>query len=80
MDSKPESRFGHLVLLGAAFFILFLLGIRTISSSDIWLHLAAGRHALEHGPAHVDPFSYVLPENTVWHQSSWLYDILVYTV
>ena len=80
VDSKPESRFGHLVLLGAAFFILFLLGIRTISSSDIWLHLAAGRHALEHGPAHVDPFSYVLPENTVWHQSSWLYDILVYTV
>jgi tetratricopeptide (TPR) repeat protein len=80
VDSKPESRFGHLVLLGAAFFILFLLGIRTISGSDIWLHLAAGRHALEHGPAHIDPFSYVLPENTEWKQASWLYDILVYAV
>lgn len=77
-DSKRESRFGHLVLLGAAFAVLFLLGLRTISSSDIWLHLAAGRHALEHGPAHTDPFSYILPENTVWHQTTWLYDILVF--
>jgi len=78
--SKRESQFGHLVLLGAAFVILFLLGLRTISSSDIWLHLAAGRNALEFGPAHVDPFSYILPENTPWHQTTWLYDIMVYMV
>lgn len=80
VGTKQGSRFGHQVLLGAAFVILFLLGLRTISSSDIWLHLSAGRHALEQGPAHVDPFSFALPENTTWHQTTWIYDILVFTV
>ncbi len=65
-------------LLGTACFMVFLLGLRTISSADIWMHMAAGRHALEHGPSAVDPFSFSLPVKTAWLQTTWLYDIAIH--
>ncbi len=66
------------LLVAGALLIVFLLGLRSVSSSEIWLHLAAGRHALEHGPAQIDPFSYALPANTPWLQRTWLYDVAVH--
>lgn len=64
--------------MAGALLIVFLLGLRSVSGSEIWLHLAAGRHVAEHGPAQIDPFSYALPAATAWMQRSWLYDLAVY--
>lgn len=77
---RRDARLLPLVLIGAALLLVLLLGIRTVSSSDIWLHLAAGRHALQQGPARIDPFSFSLPVATPWTQTTWLYDILVFAL
>ncbi len=64
--------------MAGALLIVFLLGLRSVSGSEIWFHLAAGRNALAYGPAQIDPFSFSLPANTPWIQGSWLYDLAVY--
>lgn len=76
--SAPRDRLVDLILLAGAFFVLFIFGLRSICGADLWLHLAAGRHVFEQGPARVDPFSFGLEAGTAWQQTSWLYDALVY--
>jgi hypothetical protein len=77
-QSAPRSNLFDNVLLILALTALFLFGLRTISEADFWMHLAAGRQAVEQGAASVDPFSFALEENDPWRQTSWLYDIMVY--
>ncbi len=75
---SPTGRRAGTYLLALAFAVLILFGLRTLSGSDIWFHLAAGRHVVEQGPARIDPFSFGLPENTPWRQTTWLYDLGLY--
>jgi len=77
MNRENSGRSLDLVFLAVGFFVLLILGIRTVSSSDIWFHLAAGRLAVQEGAATIDPFSFALPDNTPWLQTNWLYDIVV---
>lgn len=80
MTTSPLSRssFVESALLALALVTMVLLGLRTISTMDLWMHLAAGRHVAEQGVASVDPFSFGLPDETPWRQTSWLYDWTVF--
>lgn len=73
-DDRPID----ILLLAAGFLVLLLFGIRTISSADIWFHLAAGRNVFTQGVASVDPFSFGLSPGTAWQQTSWLYDVVMF--
>ncbi|MFQ5600815.1 MAG: hypothetical protein ACE5G2_09710, partial [Candidatus Krumholzibacteriia bacterium] len=56
----------------------FLLGFHRIDSSDIWIHLAAGRHIVETGSVpERDPFS---PPDTAanWINTQWLADVVLF--
>lgn len=64
-------------LLALAFMVVFFFGLRTMSAPESWFHIAAGQHLIEHGVAYEDPFSFGLPEDTVWRQTTWLYDWLI---
>ncbi|HMP90085.1 MAG TPA: tetratricopeptide repeat protein [Kiritimatiellia bacterium] len=76
-ESAYNNRPVDLLLLAGAFLILFFFGLRTISGSEIFLHLAAGRFAMLHGVISVDPFSFGLPPGTSWTQTTWLYDMFM---
>jgi len=78
ITKQNDDRPFDILLLAAGFLVIMLFGIRTISSADIWLHLAAGRNAMLNRVASVDPFSYGLSPGTAWQQTSWLYDIMVF--
>ncbi len=58
----------------------FALGIRTLASSGIWMHLVAGRHIAHSGITKTDPFSFATTAEQVWYQSTWLYDLLVFAL
>jgi tetratricopeptide (TPR) repeat protein len=57
--------------------LLALLGIRTVSHTGIWLHLALGRDIAAHGIQRADPLAFTTG-GISWVNASWLYDLLVY--
>jgi len=79
ITSEPSNTKGAMpcisVLLAVAAFAA--IGIRTLSSSNIWFHIASGRWIADHGLARTDPFSYTL-DAARWINTSWLYDLLAY--
>lgn len=74
--AAPYQRAPWLILLGLLSVAIF--GLRTISNSDFWVHLAAGRHILGHGIPRTDPFSFATTPDQPWVNPSWLYEIVLY--
>lgn len=68
----PKARF----LLFLMFAVVAMLGLRTISNSDFWIHLATGRALAESGWIKADPFSFATNVNTTWVNPTWLYDAI----
>ena len=64
-------------LIGA---LASLLTLRTISNSDFWLHLAAGRQISTHGLTRTDPFSFATNGQAAWLHDTWLYDWLLHAI
>jgi tetratricopeptide (TPR) repeat protein len=65
-------------LWGLALASLAFFGFRTLSNSDFWIHLAAGRLLFEQGWIRADPFSFTTDPSRVWVNPTWLYDYLLY--
>lgn len=66
------------LLLALAAATFFCFGLRTISNSAFWMHLASGRVIAEQGiPAH-DPFSFATAPDQPWVNPTWLYDLTIY--
>lgn len=61
----------------SALAVLGAFGVRTISNSGVWLHLALGRSIAENGIPRTDPLSFSL-EGLPWSDPSWLYDLAIY--
>ena len=66
-----------LILLALAAFAV--VGIRTVTRSDFWLHLAVGRFIAHEGIPHTDVFSFTRAGHA-WIDTSWLYDRLLFSV
>jgi len=64
-----------LIVLGLV--VVASFGIRTISNSDFWLHLAGGRLVAEQGAPRIDSLSFA-SAGSAWVNSTWLYDRLLY--
>jgi len=77
-QEKQRVEFAGPLLLALALLVVFILGLRTLSTAEVWNHLAAGRHLVQQGIASTDPFSFAVPANTAWRQTSWLYDFGIY--
>lgn len=60
--------------------VLACFGLRTISNSDFWIHLATGRLLAESGWIHADPFSFTTAQDRTWVNPNWLYDALLYRI
>jgi len=72
--SRNPTQWLAVVAAAAAF---CTVGIRTITSSAFWRHLAQGRYISQSGLPHVDPFSF--PQGgQPWVDTTWLYDRLLY--
>lgn len=77
-DTRKADGPYDILFLTAGFLLLLIFGLRTVSGSDIWMHLAAGRHAAAAGAAMTDPFSFGIQPGSPWRQVTWLYDLMVY--
>lgn len=66
-----------LVLL--ALVVVAVFGVRTISSGDVWMHLALGRQVAEQGIPRTDALSFTAA-GRAWADSSWLYDRLLFAL
>lgn len=75
-SSGSATRF-ILLLLALAAFASF--GLRTISNSAPWMHLASGRILVEEGRPQTDPFSFTTDTQRPWINAHWLYDAGLYT-
>ncbi|MBN1269926.1 MAG: tetratricopeptide repeat protein [Kiritimatiellae bacterium] len=64
-----------LILLGLV--VVACVGLRTISTSEVWMHLASGRWMAENGMPDKDPFSFTR-DNSQWVNPTWLYDRILY--
>lgn len=64
-----------LIVLGLA--VVAALGVRTISNSDFWTHLAMGRQIAEHGLQKVDAWTFTA-SGASWVNGSWLYDRVLF--
>ncbi|GEM_PF-602205 len=75
MDNRVTQR----ILYCIGLLVLALPGIRTISHSEFWTHLASGRWIVQNGfvPPRTDPLTWVKAD-AEWVNPSWLYDLLVY--
>jgi len=72
-----DNRWSYLYI-GLALITIAVIGLRTISDPDIWMHLATGRNIMEQGIPHQDSFSFSLDTQQGWIDTSWLYDVLLY--
>ena len=77
-ESSPQTT--DALAAGAIGALASLLTIRTISNSDFWLHLAAGRQVSTHGLSRIDPFSFATNGQAAWLQETWLYDWLLHAI
>lgn len=78
-DSLPQptpTRAPWLLLL--SLLALAAFGIRTLSNSDFWIHLATGRLIAQNGLPKIDPFAYTTFADRTWVNPSWLYDLALY--
>ncbi len=78
-DSSPMRSPVSLLLTGVALLVLLVIGWRTITQPDYWLHLATGREVISEGIPRADTFSFSA-EGESWVASAWLYDVIVYGV
>jgi tetratricopeptide (TPR) repeat protein len=69
-DQEKGARYNWLLPIG--FLVLLLPGIRTISHSSFWTHLASGRN----GFARLDSLTQA-GADTPWINGHWLYDICI---
>ncbi len=67
---------GRLALV-LSFTALAAIGVRTVTQSATWLHLAIGRHITEHGIPRTDTWSFSAAD-APWVASTWLYDLLLF--
>lgn len=65
-------------LLGLALAAFLCFGLRTISNSAVWMHLASGRVIAQEGRPHSDPFAYTTDTTRPWINTHWLYDAGLY--
>ena len=77
-DTSPQS--ADTLTTGLVGLLAALMAVRTISHSDFWLHLAAGRQMATHGITRIDPFSFATAGQAAWVQDTWLYDWLIHSV
>ena len=78
MKSSPLSK-GMWVLVLLGLVVVAMLGIRTISNSDFWMHLALGRQIAEAGIQKTDTLTFTA-EGVSWVNASWLYDRVLFTL
>ncbi len=69
-------RAGYLWWMALAALAFF--GLRTLSNSDFWIHLATGRLLAEQGWIRADPFSFTTDASRSWVNTTWLYDAVLY--
>ncbi len=72
----PKARF----FLFMSFAVFAFFGLRTISNSDFWIHLATGRTLAESGWIKAEPFSFTTDQARTWINPTWLYDVALYHV
>ncbi len=78
MNSNSLSK-GAWLLIILGLVVVAALGIRTISNSDFWLHLAMGRQVAEAGAQKADTSTFTVA-GTPWVNSSWLYDRILFAL
>ncbi len=71
--TRSPARCSWVVALGM--FVVLLPGLRTISHSDFWMHLASGQQ----GFTRLDPFTRI-SEGASWINTNWLYDWMLATI
>jgi hypothetical protein len=76
MNSNSLSK-GAWLLIVLGLVVMAVLGVRTISNSDFWTHLAMGRQIAEHGLQKVDTLTFTVA-GAPWVNSSWLYDRVLF--
>lgn len=76
MNSNSLSK-GAWLLIVLGLVVLGALGVRTISNSDFWMHLAIGRQIAEQGLQKVDTSTFTVA-GAPWVNSSWLYDHVLF--
>ena len=73
-------RLTNRILAGLFAAFAFWAVLFPLTNTDIWWHLAAGRHMVEQGGfIHEDPFSYA-PEGAEWTDVHWLFQLSAYLV
>ncbi|NCD34089.1 MAG: tetratricopeptide repeat protein [Spartobacteria bacterium] len=77
MNGTKSQRAGWTWML-PGFFVLLLLGIRTVSGSQIWLHLAAGRSLFDGGLYGSYPLAGAALPDASWVNGTWLLDGLLF--
>lgn len=75
-SAAPKARFVLFLML----LVLASFGLRTISNSDFWIHLATGRTMAESGWIKTEPFSFTTAQDRVWINPAWLYDAALYRI
>lgn len=67
------------IAIAIGFIALIIVGIRTVTNSDTYMHLAAGREIVTNGIPGEDTLSYTA-EGASWVDLTWLYDSLLYRI
>jgi hypothetical protein len=62
----------------AALAAVALLGVRTVATSGVWIHLATGRAIAGGGIPRTDPLSFATAPDAPWINPHWLYDLVLY--
>jgi tetratricopeptide (TPR) repeat protein len=76
--SAGALRAAELLAAAAAFLAVILLGLRTVATSEVWMHLASGREIVASGIPRADPFSFASPPGVAWVNTTWLYDVVLW--
>lgn len=67
------------VLLTLVALLVLVLSVWPISDTDVWTHLALGRHiARTHSVPHHDVLSYTAPPDRPWVDHEWLYQVILF--
>lgn len=77
--NETEKGFWNYAAIIGALITIAVIGLRTMSESDVWMHLANGRAIAEQGIQRTDTFSWSRA-NTSWVNTTWLYDWFLYHV
>lgn len=77
-SAAPSTPARHSILLLLALAAFLSFGLRTISTSAPWMHLASGRVIVQDGRPHQDPFSFTTDTQRPWINAHWLYDASLY--